>query len=111
MYKDKNIMNLDFQISLAASMFIKHLKQLQVSTLERMSTPPFREHAREQYLRHLWHHNEQVKAEISALSAKMQEQNKNLKLKLMAKTLLIKQHEAKIERLNKKCEEDIKKTV
>lgn len=100
-----------FQISLAASTFIMHLKQLQASTLERMSTLPFRECAREQYLRHLWHHNEQVKAEISALSANIEEQNNDIKLKLMAKTLLIKQHEAKIERLNRKCEEDIKKRV
>jgi ABC-type Zn2+ transport system substrate-binding protein/surface adhesin len=76
-----------------------------------MSTPPCHEHAREQYLCHLWHHNEQVKAEISDLSAKMEEQNKDIKLKLMAKTLLIKQHEAKIERLNRNCDEDVKKRV
>jgi hypothetical protein len=92
-------------------MFIKHLKQLQASTLERMSTPPFRDRAREQYFRRLWHHNEQVKADISALSAKVEEQNNDIQLRLMAKTLLIKQHEAKIERLNRKCEEDIKKRV
>jgi hypothetical protein len=92
-------------------MFIKNLKQLQASILERMSTPPFREQAREQYLRHLWHRNEQVKAELSALSAKTGEQNNDIQLKLMVKTLLIKQYEAKIERLNRKCEEDIKKRV
>lgn len=62
-------------------------------------------------MRHLCHHNEQLKDEISALSAKMEKQNNDIQLKLMAKTLLIKQHESKIERLNRKCEEDIKKRV
>jgi predicted RNase H-like nuclease (RuvC/YqgF family) len=76
-----------------------------------MSTSSFHECAREKYLRHLCHHNEQLKDEISALSAKMEKQNNDIQLKLMAKTLLIKQHESKIERLNRKCEEDIKKRV
>jgi predicted RNase H-like nuclease (RuvC/YqgF family) len=76
-----------------------------------MSTSSFHECAREQYLRHLWHDNEQLKDEISALSAKLEKQNNDIQLKLMAKTLLIKQHESKIERLNRKCEEDIKKRV
>jgi hypothetical protein len=76
-----------------------------------MSTSPFRECARERYLRHLWHHNEQVKSEISILSAKLKEQNTDIQQKLMAKKLLINQHTAKIERLNRKCKENIKKRV
>jgi hypothetical protein len=76
-----------------------------------MSTSQFHDCAREQYFHYLWHHNEQVKTDISALSAKMEKQNNDVQLKLMAKALLIKQHEAKIERLNMKCEEDMKKKV
>jgi predicted RNase H-like nuclease (RuvC/YqgF family) len=92
-------------------MFIKHLKQLQVYTVERLSTSPIHECARERYLRHLWHHNEQVKAEIEILSAKLEEQNNDIQQKLVVKNLLINQHKAKIERLNRKCNEDMKKRV
>jgi predicted RNase H-like nuclease (RuvC/YqgF family) len=92
-------------------MFIKNFKQLQAFALKRLLTSPFQECAREQYLRRLWHNNEQVKAEIFRLSAKLEEQNDDIKVKLMAKNLLISQLEDKIDRLNRKCEEDIKRRV
>ena len=62
-------------------------------------------------MQRLWHHNEQLKEENSVLSAKLEEQNRDIQLKLTAKNLLINQHGAKIERLNKKCEEDLKRRV
>ncbi|XP_021938054.1 IQ domain-containing protein D isoform X2 [Zootermopsis nevadensis] len=104
-------MELKTEISPVASIFIKHLKQLKAYTIKCLSTLPINECVRERYLRHLWHHNEQVKAEISIVSAKLEEQNNDTQQKLMAKNLLINQHKAKIERLNKKCNEDMKKIV
>jgi predicted RNase H-like nuclease (RuvC/YqgF family) len=91
-------------------MFIQHMKQLQAYMLKHLSTS-FHECARERYLQRLWHHNEQVKSEISALTVKLDEQNRDMQLKLTAKNLLISQHEAKIERLNRQCEENLKRRV
>lgn len=78
--------------------------------LKHLSTS-FQECAGDRYLQRLWHHNEQLKEEIFVLSAKLEEQNRDIQLKLTAKNLLINQNEAKIERLNRKCEEDLKKRV
>jgi predicted RNase H-like nuclease (RuvC/YqgF family) len=86
------------------------MKQLQAYMLKHLSTS-FHECARERYLQRLWHHNEQVKAEISVLSAKLEEQDRDIQLKLTAKDLLINQHEAKIERLNRQCEDNLKRRV
>lgn len=62
-------------------------------------------------MQRLWHHNEQLKEDMSVLSAKLEEQNRDIQLKLTAKNLLINQHETKIERLSRKCEEDLKRRV
>jgi len=99
-----------FQISPSASIFIQHMKQLQAYMLKHLSTS-FQECARDRYLQRLWHYNKQLNEEISVLSAKLEEQNRDIQLKLTAKNLLINQHEVKIERLNRKCEEDLKRRV
>ena len=78
--------------------------------LKHLSTS-FQECARDRYLQRLWHYNKQLNEEISVLSAKLEEQNRDIQLKLTAKNLLINQHEVKIERLNRKCEEDLKRRV
>jgi predicted RNase H-like nuclease (RuvC/YqgF family) len=97
-----------FKVSASASTFIQRMKQLQAYMLKHLSTS-FQECARERYLQRLCKHNEQVKAEISVLTTKLEEQNRDIQLKLTAKNLLVNQHEAKIERLNRKCEENLKK--
>ncbi|KAJ4436912.1 hypothetical protein ANN_17044 [Periplaneta americana] len=98
-------------VSPEASAFLTHIKNLQVYTMTNISTTPLEEHAREKYLRRIWHHNEQLKEDISLFSTKLEEQYNEIQFKVIAKKLLINQYESKIERVNKKCKDDIRKRV
>ena len=87
------------------------MKQLENSAMERLSTSPLQHLAKEQALRRIWNRNEAAKQEIAYLSRYLEEQNNELQLKIMAKNLMINQHEGKIQRLNKRCKDDLRNRV
>ncbi|PSN46678.1 hypothetical protein C0J52_06387 [Blattella germanica] len=94
------------QISPAAEAFIKYLKRLQAFGKEHLSMSPLQQLDKEEELHRIWNDNEVAKQEISKIVKYLEEQNNELQLKMMAKNLMINQHEGKIERLNKNYESE-----